>query len=142
MFIAAESLSVGRLEKQPAASSGAKECWHPARETASWLFDAWNHSRWGGRLQTGPALRDGLTFFLIYFEKSGRTIRHWNRGGCRSQKDDKPAALEITGTQTFSADAEKLGAHIAVCGVNPDKMVSMCWSASLWRRTDTGISKG
>jgi len=42
----------------------------------------------------------------------------------------------------FSADAEKLGAPIAVCGVDPDEMVSACWPASLWRRTDTGISKG
>jgi len=28
-----------------------------------------------------------------------------------------PAALEITGTLTVSADAESLGASIAVCGV-------------------------
>jgi hypothetical protein len=45
--------------------------------------------------------------------------------------DDKPASLEITGTQTFSADAEKLGAPIAVCGVDPDEMGSVCWPASL-----------
>jgi hypothetical protein len=93
-------------------------------------------------VQISPSLRDGLIFFLIYLEKLGKTIWKWNRGGCRSQTDDKPASLEITGTQTFLADAEKLGAHIAVCGVNPDEMVSVCWSASLWRRTDTGISKG
>ena len=68
---------------------------------------------------------------MIYLEKSGKTIWKWNRGGCRSQTDDKPASLEITGTQTFSADAEKLGAPIAVCGVDPDEMVSVCWPASL-----------
>jgi hypothetical protein len=87
---------------------------------------------WGG----------SVTFFLISFEKSGKTLTEWNRGGCRPQTDDEPASLELTGTQMFSADAEKLGAHIAVCGVNPDELVSVCWPASLWRRTDTGISKG
>jgi hypothetical protein len=101
MFIAAESLSVGRLEKRRPHHPGAKASWHPARETASWLLDHWNHSRYDGRVQTGPAPRDGqtyygaisfpvcqfivngvtltagagLTFFLIYLEKLGKTIR-------------------------------------------------------------------
>jgi hypothetical protein len=74
MFIAADSLSVGRLERQPAASPGAKASWHPARETVSRLLDRWNHSRYDSRVQISPYLPDGLIFFLIYLEKSEKRI--------------------------------------------------------------------
>jgi hypothetical protein len=59
-----------------------------------------------------------MHFFLDLFPKIGEKRAHRNRGGLYSEMNVPPAAFEITGTLTVSADAESFGASIAVSGVN------------------------
>jgi hypothetical protein len=77
-----------------------------------------------------------VLFFLDLFLKISEKMDYRNRGGFYSEMNATPAAFEITGTQTVSADAETLGASIAVCGVTRGCVLL---AASLRRRTDTGI---
>jgi hypothetical protein len=58
-----------------------------------------------------------MHFFLDLFLKISEKIMHRNRGGVYSEMNATPAAFEVTGTLTVLADAESLGASIAVCGV-------------------------
>jgi hypothetical protein len=58
-----------------------------------------------------------MHFFLDLFLKISEKNRHRNRGGFYSEMNAPPAAFEITGTLTVSADAESLGASIAVRSV-------------------------
>jgi hypothetical protein len=51
-----------------------------------------------------------MHFFLDLFLKISEKIKHRNRGGFHSEMNASPAAFEITGTETVSADAESLGA--------------------------------
>jgi hypothetical protein len=58
-----------------------------------------------------------MHFFLALLPKISENISHRNRGGFGSEMNATPAAFEITGTLTVSADAESLGAPIAVRSV-------------------------
>jgi hypothetical protein len=58
-----------------------------------------------------------MHFFLDLFLKISEKSRHRNRGGFYSAMNVTPAAFEITGTLTVSANAESLGASIAVRSV-------------------------
>jgi hypothetical protein len=59
-----------------------------------------------------------MHFFLALLPKISENISHRNRGGFGSEMNATPAAFEITGTLTVSADAESLGAPIAVRSVS------------------------
>jgi hypothetical protein len=58
-----------------------------------------------------------MHFFLDLFLKISEKYEYRNRGGFYSEMNALPAAFEITGTLTVSADAESLGAPIAVRSV-------------------------
>jgi len=80
-----------------------------------------------------------MHFFLDLFEKIGENMEQRNRGGFYSEMNTRPAAFEITGTQTVSATNETLGAPIAVLRRNPG-LDFPCGVAR--RRTGTGIQRG
>jgi hypothetical protein len=65
-----------------------------------------------------------LIFFLIYFGKSGKTDVNQKSGRPLSSNGKRPAFPKSPAPRRFRQACEKLGAHIAVRDVIPDRLLA------------------